>query len=93
MSSLAAANLRCFRDPECRTHPYHGGHIQFLGTVDPRKAFKTKQRWKRAGRRAALLVRKWEETGPWRIALKLTPLQRRHMIGELKIALEEGLPR
>ena len=69
--------LVCKRDPDCKKHPYHAGHISYLNPLDPRDAYRMRQEKKEAGHRAWLLVSMMEKDSPF---IALTPLQRRMLV-------------
>src|SRR5665213_3938236 len=85
IKSLPVENLRCLRDPDCKKHPYHAGHLSSIGPIDPRVLYKTKQRRSNAGRRANIVVREFERysLGPRMI----NSSQRRFLIKGIQLAL------
>lgn len=83
-----ASNLVCLRDPECKTHAYHAGHITFISQDDPRELFQFRQKRRLAGAKASQMVRHWEKSrlGP---NLKMDSWQRHTLITDLINTLNE----
>ena len=85
-ASLPVENLRCLRDPECKTHEYHAGHITFIAQDNPRQSYEVRQRRKLVGGQASRMVRNWEKAR-WGPNLELEPWQRQSLIGDIMIVL------
>lgn len=58
---MRAETLRCLRDPDCKNHPIHAGHLQKLDPVDPRTLYESRQRRKELGKRAWGMIRMWQK--------------------------------
>jgi len=85
---MITENIRCLRDPDCYRHLWHGGHIQVIGPIDPRKLYQARQRNRDAGRRAWCLVRRMEDKkSEWGPKLTLSRAQRLTFFREIQIEL------
>jgi hypothetical protein len=72
---VRAEVIRCLRDPDCKNHPWHGGHVVKLNEPDPRVMYAARKRRKDAGMRAWNLVRRME-IGRWSPQIKMDRMQR-----------------